>query len=390
MVPVFDFGRDDNGLFLVMEWIDGSDLASLLGAVRARGTTFPPVLATHVAAEIAKALSYAHDRTDTTGRPAGILHRDVTPGNILVSRQGEVRLTDFGIASAAGALSSVAGTPAYMSPEAARGGPTDARSDLYSLGLVFAEMLLGRPLRLNADLEAARSAVALPSFSDLPGPIAAIVSKLIAPDPADRFASALAVQNALMVLVAAETVRAGESPAERLARLVAEVVPGQESGVGRPSFETQAAETVGTQVPAAAPGPRPRRLARSLLVSAIVAVAIGSGGWRLWTAIAHRPQPGPRVQLPAREAPVASKPVVLEPAVETQLVKPARLKIRAPGSWVTVFLDGRKLGDDAGEFLISPGRHVLRVENPPLHFAREQTITVRAGETLSLEFRPVL
>src|SRR5436190_21015375 len=117
-----------------MEWIDGCDLAALLAHVHAGGGRVPAPVAAHVATEVARALGYAHGRSDAAGRPAGILHCDVTPRNVLLSRQGEVRLADFGLVRALGAAGAPAGTPAYMAPEAALGQTVDARSDLFSLG----------------------------------------------------------------------------------------------------------------------------------------------------------------------------------------------------------------------------------------------------------------
>src|SRR5262245_17620824 len=121
IVPVFELGRHGQELFLVMEWVDGCDLGRLLAAAQ----PLQPVVAAHVASEVAKALAYAH--------AAGLIHRDVTPRNVLLSRAGEVRLADFGISRALGATGTTAGTPRYMAPEQARGESPTPRDDLYSL-----------------------------------------------------------------------------------------------------------------------------------------------------------------------------------------------------------------------------------------------------------------
>lgn len=403
VVPVFDFGRDENGPFLVMEWIDGCDLSALLATFRERGETIPALVAVYVVAEVCKALAYAHQRTDATGQPSGILHRDVTPRNILLSRLGEVRLTDFGIARAITAAGSVAGTPAYMAPEDASGADPDARSDLYSLGLVLAEILVGRPLRTEDKLEAARVPVVVPPLPGVPDDIATVVRKLLAPAPGDRFATAALVQTALMPSLASEVLRGGEPPAQVLARMVSNVADPADRSGDEIVFSTQASVTVGTLLPELALGDARvsrRRLVRNIVAGSLVLVV---AAWALLqgrlfqkpaTAQQAVPAVAPRHQetVVAPPAPAAARPaddsLVPEAKAGARRARQAHLEIRAPGSWVAVYLDGQKLGDDVGDFEIRAGRHQLRVENPALHFVREQTITARAGETISLSFDP--
>src|SRR5258708_5732866 len=133
IVPVFDFGRIDDQVFLAMERVEGRDLGSSL-AKAGREHPLPHVLAAFVAAECCQALDYAHRRRGPDGAELGIVHRDVTPRNVLLSWSGEVKLTDFGIAALAGdAGTAVIGTPAYMAPEQARGEPLDPRAAAYPL-----------------------------------------------------------------------------------------------------------------------------------------------------------------------------------------------------------------------------------------------------------------
>src|SRR5512142_2865710 len=143
IVPVFDFGKIDDQVFLAMERVEGKDLGSSLA--RAPGHHLPPLLAAFIAAECCQALDYAHQRKGPDGVALGIVHRDVTPRNVLLSWSGEVKLTDFGIAALAGedSTAKMIGTPAYMAPEQARGEPLDARADLYAVGLVLREALTG-------------------------------------------------------------------------------------------------------------------------------------------------------------------------------------------------------------------------------------------------------
>jgi serine/threonine protein kinase len=412
IVPVFDFGRDSRGLYLVMEWIDGCDLAVLLAWLRARRETLPPLVAAHVAAEVCKALTYAHQHRGPSGQPGGILHRDVTPRNLLLSRQGEVRLTDFGIAGAVSATNAPGGTPRYLAPEAARGELIDARSDLYSLGLVLAEMLLGQPLRERATMDDARRPAEIPAFTDVPDPIAAVARRLLASDPSARFGSASEAHDALAVPLASEILRGGPQPAQLLAQLVQRQPEQPADGALSAANATEASET--RTGPASAP-PRSRgrrtlflgaasatvtgalalwglRRSRSELASSapVERSTIGRADARPQTAIAPAAQA-------ARESAIASPPAA-EPAPARTRRAPAtptwrkrasaRLRITAPGSWVAVYLDGQKLTDDAGEFDIPPGRHHLRVENPPMHFYREEWIVVHSGQSLTREFHP--
>src|SRR5882724_2566999 len=165
IVPVFDFGRIDDQVFLAMERVEGKDLGSSLA--RARSHRLPPLLAAFIAAECCQALDYAHQRKGPDGVALGIVHRDVTPRNVLLSLSGEVKLTDFGIAALAGdATSRLLGTPQYMAPEQARSEAIDPRADLYAIGLVLREAITGMRPRPGGDrdtiLEAARRGELVP------------------------------------------------------------------------------------------------------------------------------------------------------------------------------------------------------------------------------------
>jgi serine/threonine protein kinase len=151
IVRVLDFGEHRGELFMAMEYVEGTSCARLLRNVAAKGRRFPLDVALFIAREVLEALSYAHDAHDEKGRSLGIVHRDVSPGNILVSASGEVKLTDFGIVRSEFIArrtypGELKGKIGYMSPEQVVGGDVDPRSDLFALGIVFAEMLLTRPL----------------------------------------------------------------------------------------------------------------------------------------------------------------------------------------------------------------------------------------------------
>ena len=145
IVQVLDLGEEDGRYFLALELVDGWTLDAVLRRAKTAGTRFPPPLALYVVAEVCRALAYAHAKT-REGNPLGIVHRDVSPHNVLVSEQGEVKLTDFGIAKAAikreqSLDNMIKGKIAFMSPEQASGGEIDARSDLFSLGTMLYVMI---------------------------------------------------------------------------------------------------------------------------------------------------------------------------------------------------------------------------------------------------------
>src|SRR5690242_3937961 len=183
IVPVFDFGRIDDQVFLAMERVEGKDLGSSLARA---GAPLSPLVAAFIAAECCQALDYAHHRRGPDGALLGIVHRDVTPRNVLLSWSGEVKLTDFGIAALAGdARGSAVGTPAYMAPEQARGEPCDARADVYAVGLVLREALTGKRARGDADREATLAAARDGTLEpwDLEGPLREIVDRATAKTP---------------------------------------------------------------------------------------------------------------------------------------------------------------------------------------------------------------
>jgi eukaryotic-like serine/threonine-protein kinase len=218
IVPVFDFGRVDDALFLAMELVDGRDLGAVLARARERGETMSPQLIAFVGAECSAALAYAHAKT-FEGGGHGVVHRDVTPRNILVSWSGEVRLTDFGVASLRSESDLVVrGTPAYMAPEQARKEETDGRTDLYALGMVLRVAATGeqaRPTDPMAALAAARAGE-LPALPELPGGLGEVIARATAAKPDDRYPDARAMGAALH-RVATALRGEGDSPGHQLA-----------------------------------------------------------------------------------------------------------------------------------------------------------------------------
>jgi serine/threonine-protein kinase len=198
IVSIYDFGKAGSQLYLVMEYVDGCSLLSILERLSASARPVPLRHALFIALEVCKGLHAAHSRV-VDGVAAPVVHRDVSPQNILISRLGEVRITDFGVAKAQGRLSNtqadtVKGKIAYMAPEQARGEPVDARCDIFSLGIVLHEMLTGRRLfkgeqHAQTLMQVLEKEIPLPSTvrPKLPADIDRIVMKALARDQASRY-----------------------------------------------------------------------------------------------------------------------------------------------------------------------------------------------------------
>jgi eukaryotic-like serine/threonine-protein kinase len=192
-----DFG--DEGLLLAMEYVEGCDLGRLMTAAKSKNTTIPRWVGAWIIAEAAKGLHYAHEKKDEAGQPLEIVHRDVSPQNVLLSFEGAVKIADFGIASArlfAEEQGVLKGKFGYMSPEQARGESLDRRSDLYALGVIFWEILAGRPIHGGlggeALLDIVRSGIVeSPSVyaEDVPPELEEIVLKALSPERNERYAT---------------------------------------------------------------------------------------------------------------------------------------------------------------------------------------------------------
>jgi serine/threonine protein kinase len=151
IVSVFDISKREDTYFLIMEFVDGVNLKRILEALGKRGQRMRLVDAVYLCIECLRGLSYAHELHDEGGAPLGIVHRDISPPNIMVTRRGEVKLADFGLAKASTQIQTtdpgvVKGKFSYLSPEAAAGGEVDARADVFAIGIVLWEMLAGKRL----------------------------------------------------------------------------------------------------------------------------------------------------------------------------------------------------------------------------------------------------
>jgi serine/threonine protein kinase/predicted ATPase len=197
IVQIYDFGKVDGDFYLAMEYVEGYDLGRVIEACEHADEPLPIGDAVFVATEIAKGLTYAHQRKDEYGDDLSIVHRDVSPQNVLVSQDGTVKIVDFGIAKATSIAEEspdvVKGKYGYMSPEQAAGEAIDHRSDLFSLGVVLFEMVCGRPLFRKSSREETISLVksaVVPDISslnpDVPPKLEQVLYKVLARDPDDR------------------------------------------------------------------------------------------------------------------------------------------------------------------------------------------------------------
>ncbi len=206
IIHIYDLGKIDRSYYIAMEYIEGRDLRSILRLCRDREVVPPVALALYVATLLASALDYAHKKRDFEDRDLGLVHRDVSPQNVLISNDGAIKLCDFGIAKAASKAShtragALKGKLQYMSPEQAWGKDIDHRSDIFSLGLVLYEMLTGEKAFTGESelsiLEQVRNPEVVPPSRRNPavtGEIEAIVLKTLQPDRDDRYQSARDLQ----------------------------------------------------------------------------------------------------------------------------------------------------------------------------------------------------
>ncbi len=202
IVSVFDIGAADDTYFIVMEFVDGCNLKKIIEVLRKQGRTVPFKEAVYMTMHACRGLSFAHELLSDDGEEMDIVHRDVSPPNILVSKRGEVKVTDFGLAKATTQLEKtdpgvVKGKFSYLSPEAARGEDVDERADIFALGIVLWEMLAGRRLFLGeTDYQTVKlvQQAQVPSLSKISNEVdeefEAVLAKALSPNPAERYQTA--------------------------------------------------------------------------------------------------------------------------------------------------------------------------------------------------------
>jgi serine/threonine protein kinase len=201
-VQVFDIGVGDNTYFIVMEYVDGADLKGLIEHRKKSNTPFPVEEACLICVRICEGLSYAHELTDNNGESLHIVHRDMSPPNVLITRFGEVKIVDFGLAKANSQLEKsepgiIKGKFSYLSPEAAQGLPVDGKTDIFAVGIILWELLAGRRLFMGeTDLETVRMVqqAKVPSIRSINPKVSVelerVMMRALAGDPAARYQTA--------------------------------------------------------------------------------------------------------------------------------------------------------------------------------------------------------
>ncbi|MGE3633340.1 MAG: serine/threonine protein kinase, partial [Sandaracinaceae bacterium] len=214
VVPIYELGKIGDSHYIAMEYVWGKDLLQIMNRFRRMRRHMPPVMAAWIASKVLEGLDYAHRKRDRHGRPMGIIHRDVSPQNVLVSYEGQIKLIDFGIAKAASRNTKtqagvLKGKFGYMSPEQVRGLPIDHRSDVFAASTCLHEMLTGERLFVGesdfSTLEKVRNAdVAPPStlVADIPKDLEDIVLRGLAREPEDRWQTAGEMQEELQRFIA--------------------------------------------------------------------------------------------------------------------------------------------------------------------------------------------
>ncbi len=223
IVQVFDFGEHEGSYFLAMEYIDGASLRLLHQKSREGGALLPFEVSARVCAEALRGLHHAHTFVDEDARPHAIVHRDISPDNILVSRAGAVKVVDFGVAKpvdSATKTNTVKGKLPYLAPEQVRRAPVDPRTDLYAIGVTLFELVTGRrPFAAESELELLQSIVTVPAppassvNPEVPEALDALIARALAKRPEERFANAAEMVRALEAFLAS---RPGASTPEEL------------------------------------------------------------------------------------------------------------------------------------------------------------------------------
>lgn len=216
VVRVLDYGRVDGQLYMAMEYVDGPSLARALRKTAKARKPFSPGALLTIITQLLSALSYVHQARDEKGRALGIIHRDISPGNVMLTSSGQVKLGDFGIVRSQAVVrrtqpGELKGKIGYMAPEQALGEPVSPQSDLFSVGIILAEFLMLRPLFLGkTEMQTLTRTVEVDlntwhrSNRHVPLALRSVVERALRPRPGDRFASAAQMREALLRIARAE------------------------------------------------------------------------------------------------------------------------------------------------------------------------------------------
>jgi serine/threonine protein kinase len=373
VAQIIDLGEQNNILYIVMEWVDGESLARLAKTLRQKSLAFPPAILLRLVADACGGLHAAHELTGADGNSLNVVHRDVSPQNILVSSLGVARIIDFGIAKARDRLGDetsaglLKGKIHYMPPEQATGGEVDRRSDVFALGAVLYQLLAGRPAYEG---KSQREVLARFAAKDPPKPlplsvhpaVAAVVLRALRHDPSERFSTAAEMQTAIeeamvkakLVATTADVARfakehLAEHARKRKETLDAAVAAAKERERTRPPPATISSSGLAPLTLTSSPGvpsssgimpagstaatgavhvePPPSQAKRTLVI-ALAALALGAvGAFMLVKTLRHPPPP----KVVVESAPAASTVIIVAaPPPTTHWVPSAAASASAP------------------------------------------------------------
>lgn len=415
IVQIFELQNLGPSVFLVMEYLPGQTVSRLARRTAELGKLLPPGISVTIVAAAARGLGYAHRRKDLDGRAMQIVHRDVSPQNLFVTYDGQVKLLDFGIALAAGRMAKTStgtlkGKVAYMSPEQALGEPLTGASDVYALGIVLFEALTGTRYYGKADEVGILRQLAMKTPPVLPSSRAridaeleAIVVRALAPEPAERFSDGQVFFEALDGWLRTHPVATGALESAMSAVFSDELRTLVE--VHRLASLTPAsASNSMPHAPGARPPPSRRTAlgvgALALFIGGAVMVALlsarGVPNPAPEPALVMQPEPPPIAQLRPDEVDGGAVPTAAEAVAAVELVDAGLERprgVRAPVAttgrltldtepWTGVFLGKRKLGDTPLiDFTLPAGSHRLRLVNAEEHLDTIIEVTIKPRET---------
>lgn len=443
ITQVFDFGEVDGVYYLAMEYISGQDLNAALRRVREVGQLLDLPAVLYLAAEVCKGMQYAHTFTDGNGKTIAVVHRDVTPHNILISYTGQVKLADFGIALAATKVSGVQqevvrGKACYLSPEQAAGSPSTARSDIFSLGAVLYEALTGqRPYDGESEkeiLERLRSHDPDPPSRHndaVSSELDEVVLKALARDPDQRYARAGDLQVALnQILVKRWPDYTAENLAGTLKELFAWEIARNEGQAGsdkdrdRLLFQLSRAGVqvqdknasidellelgtvaIGSTLTQEASSGKGRGLLLAagagvlVVIAVIVGIMLSANANNSGTETKVDASGPPPATLGSRTEHITPPSISEAPTVVEPVPRPKQVKKGRPAPppkvawfnfnswpWSVVYVNGRRLRGNTPlwRVRVNAGRHRIRFVNPELGLSKEVSVSVEAGATKSV------
>lgn len=430
VVSIYEVGLWNGTYFIAMEYIQGRNVSQLIKVSLRNKTPMPPLVAAQIVRDAALGLHHAHVAKDARGQPLNIVHRDISPQNIMVRDDGVTKVVDFGIARASNratrtATGTVKGKLAYMAPEQVTqsSAALTAHADQYSLGVVLWEMCAARRL-FRADNDIALMGMVLqakvPRLTEVapavPPALADVVARMVAAEPTDRFPSCAQVAKELDAVLGQFPALNEESPVATFLRELGpwdvptpQVTPSSPrgnfvislgGGAGRaspgsglaenptragggPSVDVDLSPTGVLPPGAGATAGRGRRAAVVAGVAALL-LAVAGVGWRLTSGRVPPPEPvppsAPAVVVPPTPGPVPVVPAPAPPAANATWT----LKTTPPGA--VVRLDGRPLGNSPLDLVVSPGEsHFLLVERPGFKRDERELPPLAPGEAKALQ-----